>query len=234
MLTTDHNEGIGAISYVEYARHLFPEPGKSDREINNLTAVMVPGEYLLGVWHGDFRQLNIFISVVVYWLVFFSIIVHGLSVPLLNAIYKFFKVTPVHDDPVEVVLLSENEPLPNNSTAAPQRHSAILNNRFARRDEGDDFEDDDNTHGSMLIDMEHGNDLHNRHLHHHHHYHHLHLHQSLNRRRQSLPLTSSDEFQILHRSDEGRASVEERPTTSGESVRKDNCDYNHIEMRNLI
>lgn len=37
-------EGIGAISYVEYARRLFPEPGKSDREINNLTAVMIPGK----------------------------------------------------------------------------------------------------------------------------------------------------------------------------------------------
>lgn len=38
--------GIGAISYVEYARRLFPGPGKSDYEINQLTAVMRPGMHL--------------------------------------------------------------------------------------------------------------------------------------------------------------------------------------------
>ncbi|EIT73412.1 Na+/H+ antiporter [Aspergillus oryzae 100-8] len=36
--------GIGAISYVEYARRLFPDSGESDNEINNLTAAMIPGE----------------------------------------------------------------------------------------------------------------------------------------------------------------------------------------------
>ncbi|KAL5001881.1 Sodium/hydrogen exchanger family-domain-containing protein [Aspergillus recurvatus] len=102
--------GVGAISYVEYARRLFPDPGKSDREINHLTAAMRP---------------------VVYWLVLFSIIVHGLSVPILYIFYKALTVPKVHDHPVEVVLLSKNEPLPNNSTVDRQRHSVLVNNRFS-------------------------------------------------------------------------------------------------------
>lgn len=40
------NVGIGAISYVEYARRLFPGPGESDYEINQLTAVMRPGAFI--------------------------------------------------------------------------------------------------------------------------------------------------------------------------------------------
>ncbi|KAL1861235.1 hypothetical protein Plec18170_001750 [Paecilomyces lecythidis] len=103
--------GLGAISYVETARKLFPEPGESDKEINNLTSSMVP---------------------VVYWLVFFSIIIHGLSVPVLSFIYKVLHVKPIIDNPVEIVILSENEPLPNNSELKPERHSAIVHNRFSR------------------------------------------------------------------------------------------------------
>lgn len=161
----------------------------------------------------------------VYWLVFFSIIVHGLSVPLLNAIYKFFKVTPIHDDPVEVVLLSENEPLPNNSTATPQRHSAILNNRFARRDDEAEDGDGDDTQSMMVV--EHAA---REYFHHHHHHHHLHLHRL--RRRQSLR-SATDELEILQQSEEGRSPSIERPTTGGgsESVQKGN---HHIEMREMI
>jgi sodium/hydrogen antiporter len=70
---------------------------------------------------------------VVYWLVLFSIIVHGLSVPILNILYHFFKVQPVRDHPVEIHMLSENEPLPNNSILLNgQRQSVIVNNQFSR------------------------------------------------------------------------------------------------------
>ncbi|KAE8351648.1 putative plasma membrane antiporter [Aspergillus coremiiformis] len=109
--------GIGAISYVEYARRLFPERGQSDREINHLAETMTP---------------------VVYWLVLFSILVHGLSVPILNGFYKVFNVPYICDHPVEVRLLSEHEPLPNNSTANHPRHSAIVNNRFSRPPDRED------------------------------------------------------------------------------------------------
>ncbi|KAB8274421.1 Sodium/hydrogen exchanger family-domain-containing protein [Aspergillus minisclerotigenes] len=113
--------GIGAISYVEYARRLFPDSGESDNEINNLTAAMIP---------------------VVYWLVLFSILVHGLSVPILNAFYKLCNVPYICDHPVEVLLLSDNEPLPNNSTANRARHSVMVNNRFSRPPDSDDGTDD--------------------------------------------------------------------------------------------
>ncbi|KAJ9200754.1 hypothetical protein DTO164E3_3904 [Paecilomyces variotii] len=107
--------GLGAISYAEYTSGLFPEPGESDREINNLTSAIVP---------------------VVYWLVFFSIIVHGLSVPVLSFIYRVLHVKPISDIPVEIVILSENEPLPNNSELKPEQHSAIVHNRFSRMETG--------------------------------------------------------------------------------------------------
>lgn len=45
--------GIGAISYVEYARRLFPGPGESDNEINRLTAVMRPGMCTLQITTRD-------------------------------------------------------------------------------------------------------------------------------------------------------------------------------------
>ncbi|EKV11592.1 Plasma membrane antiporter, putative [Penicillium digitatum PHI26] len=102
--------GVGAISYVEYARRLLPNPGESDPEINNLTAAMIP---------------------VVYWLVFFSIVIHGLSIPVLNCFYKWLQVPTVRDHPVEIILLSENEPVPNNSVVNRRDHSVILNNRFS-------------------------------------------------------------------------------------------------------
>lgn len=79
----------------------------------------------------------------VYWLVFFSIVIHGLSVPILHLIYRLRKVPKVHDEhPIEIVLLSTNEPLPANSTANAQRHSAILNNRFSRQDENDNDDEE--------------------------------------------------------------------------------------------
>ncbi|KAE8149846.1 putative plasma membrane antiporter [Aspergillus avenaceus] len=114
--------GIGAISYVEYTRRLFPEPGESDTEINHLTAAMTP---------------------VVYWLVLFSILVHGLSVPVLNAFYQICNVPCICDHPVEVMLLSEHEPLPNNSTANRKRHSVFINNRFSRPPDDDTTQTED-------------------------------------------------------------------------------------------
>ncbi|KAI2790377.1 hypothetical protein POX_d05888 [Penicillium oxalicum] len=102
--------GIGAIAYVEYARELLPDAGASDAEINSLTAAMIP---------------------VVYWLVFFSIVTHGLSVPILYAVYRWRQVPMVHDHPVEILLLTNNEPAPNNSVVDRQAHHITVNNRFS-------------------------------------------------------------------------------------------------------
>jgi hypothetical protein len=68
---------------------------------------------------------------VVYWLVFFSIVIHGLSIPILNCLYKWFRVPTIKDHPVEIILLSENEPVPNNSVVDRRGHSIVLNNRFS-------------------------------------------------------------------------------------------------------
>lgn len=119
--------GVGAVSYVEYARRLLPDPGESDQEINNLTAALAPGMYVMCVHKFPFDVIA-----VVYWLVFFSIVIHGLSVPILNQLYKQFKVPIIRDHPVEIIMLSEHEPIPNNSDVNYRGHSVVLNNRFSR------------------------------------------------------------------------------------------------------
>lgn len=78
------------------------------------------------------NSTNVNSFLVVYWLVFFSIVVHGLSIPLLNVIYKWLRVPVVHDHPVEILLLSENEPVPNNSVVDQRTHHVTVNNRFSR------------------------------------------------------------------------------------------------------
>jgi len=102
--------GIGAVFYVEHTRHLFPEPGLGDIEENNLTRVMIP---------------------VVYWLVLFSIVVHGLSIPALNAIYNFYGVQPITEDAVEIRRKSMRVPTPVNASVADSE-VFIAYNRFSR------------------------------------------------------------------------------------------------------
>ncbi|THC92941.1 hypothetical protein EYZ11_007584 [Aspergillus tanneri] len=104
--------GIGAVFYVEHARHLFPKPGEGDEVEAQLIRAIGP----------------------IYWLVFFSIIVHGLSIPALNLIYKLAGVPPVIDPsgPAEIRPLSRNEVLPKNSYVNVTRRSVMLFNRFSR------------------------------------------------------------------------------------------------------
>jgi hypothetical protein len=71
---------------------------------------------------------------VVYWLVFFSIIFHGLSIPALDAFYRWKGVQPIEEDmPMELRLLSDNETIPNNAYL-DKRGSVIVSNRFSRPD----------------------------------------------------------------------------------------------------
>ncbi|KAG2411927.1 hypothetical protein HFD88_009483 [Aspergillus terreus] len=112
--------GIGAVFYVEHTRHLFPKPTEGDEEEARLTLALGP---------------------TVYWLVFFSILVHGLSIPVLNAIYKVMGVPPVVDPsgPAEIRPLSANEPLPKNSFLNSKRRSVMLYNRFSRSNYPEDI-----------------------------------------------------------------------------------------------
>ncbi|RMJ19975.1 hypothetical protein CDV36_000417 [Fusarium kuroshium] len=65
--------GAGAVFYVEHARHLFPGDGDGDEEETNLVRAMAP---------------------TVYWLVFFSIVAHGLLIPALNIFYHYIQKAP--------------------------------------------------------------------------------------------------------------------------------------------
>ena len=70
---------------------------------------------------------------VVYFLVIFSIVVHGLSIPALNIFYKWRGVPSIQeDDAVEIQLLSTNQSLPKNSSVSHRRRSVTINNRFSR------------------------------------------------------------------------------------------------------
>ena len=101
--------GAGAVFYVEHSRHLFPEHG-GDEEETNLTRAMGP---------------------VVYWLVFFSIVVHGLSIPALNLVYKYMGVRPIKEDAVEMRRSSMRAATPPNAVVGGQDRFVVYN-RFSR------------------------------------------------------------------------------------------------------
>jgi NhaP-type Na+/H+ or K+/H+ antiporter len=102
--------GIGAVFYVEHTRHLFPELGHGDAEETDLVRVMIP---------------------VVYWLVLFSIVVHALSIPALNLIYRFYGVQPIREDAIELRRKSMRVPTPVNATVG-DTDTFIAYNRFSR------------------------------------------------------------------------------------------------------
>ncbi|KAK4118195.1 hypothetical protein N657DRAFT_584037 [Parathielavia appendiculata] len=102
--------GIGAVFYVEHSRHLFPELGQGDAEETALVRAMIP---------------------VVYWLVLFSIVVHGLSIPALNAVYRFYGVKPITEDATELRRMSMRVPTPVNATVGDSQ-TFIAYNRFSR------------------------------------------------------------------------------------------------------
>ena len=69
---------------------------------------------------------------VIYFLALFSIVVHGLSIPILNAFYEWKGVEPiVEDDAVEIRIRSVHQPLPANAYV-DKRGSVYQSNRFSR------------------------------------------------------------------------------------------------------
>ena len=67
----------------------------------------------------------------VYWLVLFSIVVHGLSIPALNLTYKFYGVKPIQEDPVQIRRQSIYAPRPANAVANDSQ-TFVAYNRFSR------------------------------------------------------------------------------------------------------
>lgn len=68
---------------------------------------------------------------VVYWLVLFSIVVHGLSIPALNLFYKFRGIQPITEDAIELRRKSMRVPTPVNA-AVGDGETFIAYNRFSR------------------------------------------------------------------------------------------------------
>ncbi|RYO82829.1 hypothetical protein DL766_006475 [Monosporascus sp. MC13-8B] len=103
--------GAGAVFYLEHTRmHLLPKLGEGDEGETNLVRAIGP---------------------VVYWLVLFSIVVHGLSIPALDLIYKFAGVRPIQEDAVSVRRKSIYSVMPANAEAADSQ-TFLAYNRFSR------------------------------------------------------------------------------------------------------
>ncbi|CAF3590990.1 hypothetical protein FGSG_11088 [Fusarium graminearum PH-1] len=104
--------GVGAVFYREHMRHLFPHPEDADQEENDMLNVT---------------------GAVIYWLVLFSIVVHGLSIPALNFIYQWRGVEPIQDDAVSIRRKSFTMATPSNAITADEENF-IAFNRFSRPD----------------------------------------------------------------------------------------------------
>jgi NhaP-type Na+/H+ or K+/H+ antiporter len=102
--------GIGAVFYVEHTRHLVPKAGEGDQEMDDMIRAL-PGA--------------------IYFLVVFSIIVHGLSIPTLNIIYKRVGIKPIQEDAVTIRRKSIHMAGPPNAVDAHDG-TFIAYNRFRR------------------------------------------------------------------------------------------------------
>lgn len=115
--------------YAEHAAHLFPAVGEGSSMEARLMRALKPSK-------SEPPSLNTLLTYTsaIYWLVIFSIFIHGLSIPLLSILYKLFNVPPEVDPlgPAEVRPLSYNQTLPPNSFLHSKRRSILLYNRFSR------------------------------------------------------------------------------------------------------
>ncbi|KAL4905241.1 Sodium/hydrogen exchanger family-domain-containing protein [Aspergillus multicolor] len=105
--------GIGGVFYAEHASHLFPHAGEGSEMETTLIQALKP---------------------TIYFLVLFSIVIHGLSIPLLSIIYRMFNVPHQIDPlgPAEIRPLSRHAHLPPNSTVDNKQRSILMYNRFSR------------------------------------------------------------------------------------------------------
>lgn len=104
--------GIGGVFYVEHARHLFPhaEDAIGDDEVYNMLKAMGPA---------------------VYWLVFFSIVIHGLSIPAMSIYYHYLGAEEIKDDAIQVRRASIRAATPVNAMELDP-NTFVAYNRFHR------------------------------------------------------------------------------------------------------
>ncbi|KAL4930338.1 putative plasma membrane antiporter [Aspergillus undulatus] len=125
--------GIGGVFYAEHASHLFPEVGDGSTIETNLMRALKPSTSLHLPVHRPSKPLTSSTKAI-YFLVIFSITIHGLSIPILSIIYKLLNVEPEIDPlgPALVRPLSFNAHLPPNSTVDMKQRSILMFNRFSR------------------------------------------------------------------------------------------------------
>ncbi|KAI0164568.1 Sodium/hydrogen exchanger family-domain-containing protein [Xylariaceae sp. FL1272] len=99
--------GVGAIYYLEHTRLLFDSQNAA-------------GKVVLDA-----------LSPVVYFLVLTSILIHGLSIPILSAIYRYYRVDTITDDAVAIRRRSIYAPTPPNAFRNDP-NTFIAYNRFFR------------------------------------------------------------------------------------------------------
>ncbi|KAI1274997.1 Cation/H+ exchanger [Xylaria sp. FL0933] len=99
--------GVGAVYHLEHTRLLFHQDNPREKA---LVDALCP---------------------VVYFLVLVSIVVHGLSIPVLSAAYKYYGVNTVMDDAVELKRSSIYVPTPANALKG-DKDTFIAYNRFFR------------------------------------------------------------------------------------------------------
>ncbi|KAI0418228.1 Cation/H+ exchanger [Xylaria grammica] len=99
--------GVGAVYYLEHTRLLFNADNPREKA---LVEALYP---------------------VVYFLVLVSIIVHGLSIPALSIVYKYYGVSTITDDAVELQRRSMYVPTPPNAFKG-DHNTFIAYNRFFR------------------------------------------------------------------------------------------------------
>ncbi|KAK2739911.1 hypothetical protein FQN55_009085 [Onygenales sp. PD_40] len=122
--------GIGAVFYLEHARHLFPELGEGDEEETNLIRALGPSKFLnqtLPMQRQQKAKEKFFDTpTVVYWLVLFSIVVHGLSIPMHNLIYQICGVRPIAEpaDVIEILPLTAHASV-SKSTLHDEKRDSI-------------------------------------------------------------------------------------------------------------
>lgn len=123
--------GVGAVYHLEHTRLLFH---REDPHHKSFIDALCPGMWEIRVF-SSFQSLLLVRTdqclAVVYFLVLVSIIVHGLSIPVLSAVYRYYGVRTITDDAVEMQRRSIYMPTPPNAFTGDQ-NTFVAYNRFFR------------------------------------------------------------------------------------------------------
>lgn len=121
--------GVGAVYHLEHTRLLFHREDPHHKSIcrRSLSRYVENQKTLLLPHLAHAEQC----PAVVYFLVLVSIIVHGLSIPVLSVVYKYYGVRTITDDAVEIQRRSIYMPTPPNAFKGDQ-NTFVAYNRFFR------------------------------------------------------------------------------------------------------